>query len=130
MHPVIHFRSRLFDTSLEPDNPINPIRGRSVLEWFRARVAQDLSMSAPDAEDWGWYSHVDWQGRTYMVGACANEHPDGNHEWIVQFDKSRSLKERVLGRAGMTADDPCLLYFKGLLANEPAFTNLFLEQDA
>jgi hypothetical protein len=97
MHPVIHFQSRLFDVSGEPENSINPIPGSSLLEWLRSRALSDLAMSAPVAEDWGWYSHLDWQGRSYMVGACAHENPDGNHEWILQIEKSRPFKERTFG---------------------------------
>jgi hypothetical protein len=124
MHPVIHFQSRLFDVSGEPQNPINPIRGTSLLEWLRTRLPANLAMSAPEAEDWGWYSHVDWHGRNYMVGACANENPNGNHEWILQFDKSRSVQERLLGQAKMSADDPCFSFFHGLITQEPAFTDI------
>ena len=61
MHPVIHFQSRLFDVAREPENPINPIRGTSLLEWLRAHVPAHLAMSAPKAKDWGRYSHVDWR---------------------------------------------------------------------
>jgi hypothetical protein len=61
MHPVIHFQSRLFDVAREPENPIDPIRGTSLLEWLCAHVPAHLAMSAPEAEDWGWYSHVDWE---------------------------------------------------------------------
>ena len=25
------------------------------------------AMSAPEAEDWGWYSHVDWRVRPHAV---------------------------------------------------------------
>ena len=65
MHPVIHFQSRLFDVAREPENPINPIRGTSLLEWLRAHVPAHLAMSAPEAEDWagtltliGEYGHI------------------------------------------------------------------------
>jgi hypothetical protein len=42
MHPAIHFKSRLFDVAREPENPINPIRGTSPLEWLRAHVPAHL----------------------------------------------------------------------------------------
>jgi hypothetical protein len=128
-HPIIRFNSKLFDTSIEPLNPINPIKGSSLLEWFRTRVSPDLAMSPPDTEDWGWYSHVNWQGRSYMIGSCAHESPDGNHEWIIQVDKSRSLKERLLGQAKMDEKDPCFLYFKDLVTQESAFTNISVEHE-
>jgi hypothetical protein len=127
MHPVIHFRSRLFDVSSESENPINPIRGASLLEWLRSRVRSDLSMTATESEDWGWYTNVDWQGRSYLVGAAVHESSDGNHEWVLQIDKVRSLKERLLGQAKFTVDDPCFAYFKAIVSDEPAFTDLSVE---
>jgi hypothetical protein len=128
MHPVIRFQSRLFDVSREPEHPINPIRGTSLLEWLRARVPANLAMSAPEAEDWGWYSHVDWQGRTYMVGSCAHESPDGNHEWVLQIDKARSIKERLLGQGRVSSDDPCVQFLHDLILQEPAFTDVSVER--
>ncbi|MGY1531585.1 hypothetical protein [Luteimonas sp. A649] len=128
MHPVIHFQSRLFDVSLEPENPNNQIAGTSLLEWLRARVPADVAMPAPQSEDWGWYSDVNWRGRDYMIGASANESTDGNHEWVLQIVKSRSIKERLLGKAKMLSDDPCFSYFHGLIMQEPAFTDISVER--
>lgn len=127
MEPAIHFHTRLFDVSLEPENPINPIRGHSLLEWLRERVPAQLDMTDPDAEDWGWYAHVNWEGRTYMVGAAANECDDGNHEWVLSLTKLRSLKERVLGKARMLGDDPCLVFFRRLIAGEPDFQQVSVQ---
>ena len=127
MHPVIHFQSKLFDVSVEPKNPINPIRGTSLLEWLRVRVPANLAMSAPKAEDWGWYSHIDWQGRAYMVGSCAHESPDGNHEWVLQVDKPRSVKERLFGQGKMSAEDSCFTFLHGLITQEAAFTDVSVE---
>ena len=128
MLPVIHFQSRLLDVSGEPENPINAIRGASLLEWLRARVPHDLAMSVPEAEDWGWCAHVDWHGRIYMIGACVHENPDGNHEWIFQIDKPRSFKERLFGQSRLSADYPCFSYFHGLITQEPAFTGVSVER--
>lgn len=127
MQAAIHFHTRLFDVSLEPENPINPIRGQSLLEWLRTRVPAQLDMTDADAEDWGWYAHVSWEGRTYMVGAAANESADGKHEWVLSLTKHRSLKERVLGKAKMAGDDPCLVFFHGLIAQEPGFEKVSVE---
>ena len=127
MHPVIHFRSALFDVSSEPENPINPIRGESLLQWLRKRVPSELEMSSPEPEDWGWFSAVDWKGRSYMVGASANESPDGNHEWVLQFEKSRSFKERLFGQGKFATNDPCFAFFQGLVTQEPAFSQVSTE---
>lgn len=127
MHPVIRFQSKLFDVSREPENPINPIRGSSLLEWIRARAPAHLAMSAPEAEDWGWYAEIDWQGRAYLVGANAHESPDGNHEWVLQIEKSRTVKERLLGRGRLSAGDPCFTFLHDLIVREPAFRDVTVE---
>ena len=128
MRSVILFQSRLFDVSQEPENPNNQIFGKSLLEWLRDRVRGDLTMTAPDSEDWGWYSDVNWHGRSYMIGSNANESLDGNNEWVLQVVKSRTIKERLLGQAKMSADDPCFSYFHGLIEQEPAFTDISVER--
>lgn len=127
MHPVIRFRSRLFDLSKEPPNPINPIPGASLLEWLRARVPASLSMSEPAAEDWGWYSDVQLEGRSYLIGSSADESEDGNHEWALQIEKTRSLREKMLGQAKMSGDDACLALIQHLLQQEQAFTDVSVE---
>lgn len=127
MNPAIHFHTRLFDISQEPENPINPIRGWSLLEWLRERAPASLEMTDADHEDWGWFAHVTWEGRVYMVGAAANESEDGNHEWVLSVFKHRSLKESLLGRAKMAADDPCFWFFHGVIAKEPTFEQVSVE---
>jgi hypothetical protein len=129
MHPVIRFNSNRFNLSLEPENPINPIRGVSLLHWLKEQLPAHLSMTEPDAEDWGWYSFVVWEGRTYLIGSCAYDEPDGNHEWVLQFEKHRSFKEKLLGRAKMTQEDPCFQFIKDLIYREPSFTHVSIEYD-
>jgi len=124
MNPVIHFNSRQFDLTLEHENPINPIRGSSLLDWLRERVPSSLEMTETEAEDWGWYSSVNWEGRNYLVGSSAHENVDGNHEWVLQIDKKRSDKEILLGQAKMTTNDPCFTFFKKLIEIEPSFTEV------
>jgi hypothetical protein len=127
MHPVIRFNSNRFDLSLEPENPINPIRGSSLLQWLKEQLPAQLSMTEPDAEDWGWYSFLVWEGRNYLIGAYAYDEADGNQEWLLQFEKHRSFKERLLGRAKMTQEDPCFQFIKDLICSEPAFTLVSIE---
>jgi hypothetical protein len=128
MHPVIHFKSRRFDLSSEPGNPINPIRGASLLDWFRAKLPAELGIAAAEPEDWGWYTHVTWRGRQYLIGTCAHEADDGDHEWVVQIDKSRTFMERILGRERMTEDDPVFTLVRSLIENEPGFTEFSVER--
>ncbi|WP_260303037.1 hypothetical protein [Xanthomonas sp. 3307] len=129
MHPVIHFRSRLFEVSAEPENPINPIRGSSLLDWLRVRVGHAMVLSEPDPEDWGWASEAECQGRSYLVGAYAEEEVDGNHTWMLQIEKQRSFWERILGRHAMRDDDPCFAQLHALIAAEPRFTEVVVERE-
>jgi hypothetical protein len=127
MHPVIRFRTPLFDVSVEEPNPINPIRGSSLLEWLRARRPDDMEMSETAAEDWGWYCDVSWRGATYLLGTSAEESPDGNHEWALQLEKHRSLLDKLLGRNELAANDPCLAYLRQVLGQELAFKDVVVE---
>lgn len=127
MDPVIRFRSSLFDLSKEPENPINPIRGTSILEWIRARLPDGVSASSVEPEDWGWYFDANWSGRNYMIGAMAEEGMGGQTEWAVQFDKSRSLKEKLMGREKLHGGDPAVAFVLGLIRGEPAFTSVTVD---
>ena len=122
MPRVIRFISARFDVSKERPNPINPIAGESLLLWLREQVKAAADMSPPEAEDWGWYSFVSWQGRQYLIGSCASEEEEGGErEWILQIDKQRSMRERLLGQEKMTRDDECATYFQRLLEQEASF---------
>jgi hypothetical protein len=127
MDPVIRFRSRLFDITKEPENPYNPIRGTSILQWLRVRLPDGVSASEVEPEDWGWYFDANWAGRTYMVGAFADEVPGGEAEWAIQFEKSRTLMEKLLGRERLRKGDPVVEFVLALLRGEPTFTEVTIE---
>ena len=130
MARVIRFTTSRFDVSTERANPINPIAGESLLLWLRDRTAGKLAVSAPDAEDWGWYSFVDWEGRQYLLGASASEEEEaGEREWILQIEKQRSLKEKLLGQEKMLKEDPCAGFFQDLLEKEPAFRGVSVDPE-
>jgi hypothetical protein len=129
MGVVIRFNSSVFDLASEPTNPINPIPGVSILTWLRSRVPAEFRMTEPNAEDWGWYSNVHCNGRSYLIGASATEESDGNHEWAVQIDAQRSLKEKLLGRGKMSPDDSCALSIEQSLRSQAEFTNVQIERD-
>lgn len=120
MARVIRFTTDKFDVSKERLNPINPIAGESLLLWLREQAKPRAQLTDPDTEDWGWYSFVDWNGRQYLLGVSASD-DEGEREWVLQIEKQRSMKEKLLGRATMTADDECATFFQGLLEREPAF---------
>lgn len=127
MARVIRFTTAKFDVSNERPNPINPIPGESLLWWLREVASPDVTVSEPDAEDWGWYSSVDWHGRSYLLGSSASEEENGEREWILQIEKHRSIGEKLLGKEKMSEGDECASYFQKLLENEAAFRNLTVD---
>ncbi len=42
------------------------------------------------------------------------DNPKDEIEWIFQVEKQRTFKEKLLGRAKMTAQDGCFQYFLSL----------------
>ena len=128
MARVIRFTTDKFDVSRERPNPINPIHGESLLVWLRERTQARTQLTEPAAEDWGWYSYADWNGRQYLVGASASDDED-DREWILQIDKQRTVKEKLLGREAMTADDECARFFQTLLEAEEAFKGVSVDPD-
>ena len=125
---ALRFRTARFDTARETPNPTNPIFGESLLTWLRERLAPTHPMPAPAPEDWGWYSDLTWDGRTYLIGA-SSEGPeeDGLCEWVLQVEKRRSAMEKLTGRAKMDAADPCLRALHALLAAESDIRDLVTE---
>ena len=123
MNKALFFKTSLFDPSTEDENEINPIYGQSLLIWLRDRLGDEIEFAEIDVEDWGWYSHVTWDGRRYLIGSTAyfeeGDDPNQEIEWVFQVDKIRSLKEKLLGRAKMMQDDPCFQFFKEYFEKEP-----------
>jgi len=128
---TIEFKTSKFDVSKEDENPNNPIYGQSLLIWLEKEVSDELNFDEPDAEDWGWYSHIEWKGRKYLVGATAyfedGDDPTSELEWVFQVEKYRSFKEKLLGREKMVAEDECFEYFKLLFQNAREFSSVAFE---
>ena len=122
MHHAIIFRTSKFEVSKERENPINPIFGHSLLDWLREKLKNEVQITKPEAEDWGWYSYLEWQGRKYLIGASVHygEHDDSSSEleWVFQIDKQRSIIEKLSGKEKMGINDPCLLFFKRVFESE------------
>ncbi|MGH1365616.1 MAG: hypothetical protein ACRBF0_18785 [Calditrichia bacterium] len=123
MIPTIHFKTSMFDVTKEKENPFNPIYGLSLLEWLKEELKGKLELTEPDAEDWGWYSELEFEGNSYMIGSCAlieeKEDPTSELEWVLQVHKHRSIKEKLLGRNKMSDSDSCFVFFKKLFIMHP-----------
>jgi len=127
MHAVLRFSTQLFDVTKERRNDINPIYGESLLIWLAEQARNTVAIPPPSTEDWGWYSEIDWKGRSYLLGASASLEQSGTTEWVLQIVKHRSLRERLLGKEKMTPDDACLTFFRQLIEHETRFSNLTVE---
>ena len=125
MNQAIHFKTSMFDVSKERENPINPIYGLSLLKWLREELKGNLEITEPDAEDWGWYCELSYDGNNYLIGSCAyfeeGDDPNQELEWVFQVDKHRSFKEKLFGKNKMSASDGCFLFFKELFEKNPSF---------
>ena len=123
MNQAIHFKTSMFDISKEKENLFNQIRGRSLLEWLRKKLESKIVITEPCAEDWGWFSDLDYEGDKYLIGVCAflekGYDPTSEIEWVFQVHKYRSFKEKLLGQNKMTTSDSCFQFFKGLFDREP-----------
>jgi hypothetical protein len=130
MSAVIRFNTKRFDVARERPNPINPIFGESLLQWLKTALAPRYELSEPEPEDWGWYSHLDWNAQKVMLGASASEEANGQREWLLQVVAKRTLKDRLFGRGKVTQDHPLVEHLVRVLSQEPSFTEVTVEGEA
>ena len=129
MAHLFTFRTARFDVREEDPNPINPIPGQGVLRWLRAQLAGGhCTVTEPAAEDWGWYIDVECEGARYQVGASADlDSSTPEIEWMVQVDKHRTLKDKVLGQNKMAADDRLVALIGDIVRSVPEFSEVTSE---
>ncbi len=133
MHYVISFETNQFDFDTEEENPINPIKGKSVGVWITNLLKNDgVVVTEVDAEDWGWYSYATYHGNKYLVGfiGLLSELKNEAPEIIVQIDKSRSFIETILGKNKMTKSDPLLSLVQGHIYSIPDITKINVVSNA
>ena len=131
MTHVISFKTARFDVSKETPNPINPIAGQSVLNWLREELSKaQYKVTEPATEDWGWYVDVEGGGATYLVGASADaEDSTLSVEWVVQVHKHRTVKDKLLGRNKMTADDPLAALVERVVRADPGIEEVSVTRE-
>jgi hypothetical protein len=132
MAHLISFTTARFDVRGEKPNSINPIAGQSVLLWLREELLRaQYRVTEPDTEDWGWYIDVEGAGASYLVGASADAtEPIPTVEWIVQVHKNRSIKDKVLGRNKMAADDPLFALIEEIVRGDSRIERVSVTRDA
>ena len=86
------------------------------------------TVTEPAAEDWGWYIDVECEGARYLVGASADlDSSTPEIEWMVQVDKHRTLKDKVLGQNKMAADDRLVALIGDIVRAVPEFSEVTSE---
>ena len=116
----ITFTTSIFDVSKETENQANQIYGESFLLWLKEKAKDRIELLEPDYEDWGWYSNIKWNGRTYMLGASSDE----GSTWFFHITKQRTLKEKLLGREKIDESDGCWNYLLSLIKSESNFKDI------
>lgn len=128
---TITFETSKFDVSKEIENPINPIYGYSLLIWFKNNCKEQIEISKPNAEDWGWYSICNYKDRNYILGASVyykkGDNPTKKLKWVFQVEKDRSVIEKILRKEKMHKDDECLAYFYNILKSDKEIINIEIE---
>jgi hypothetical protein len=131
MAHVFTFTSARFHPANEPANPINPIAGHAALTWLCKQLAQaGFECGTPDAEDWGWYTHVLDGNRTYLLGASGEWPESGaSTEWTIQLELRRSLWDRLSGTNKMTPNDPVSLAIERALRGHTDNATVTVERE-
>ena len=127
MEYIICFETDKFDAKKESENSLSPMYGESLLLWLKDQVKDELDITEPDAEDWGWYAYLKWKGRKYLLCSSAWEEDNGQYEWVLEVNKKRSFKEILLRKEKMEKNDECLLYLQNLLEKEKSFNDITVE---
>jgi hypothetical protein len=127
MHYVIRFETSKFDVSQEDANREHPVWGRSLLLWLKERLSGQYQFGEPDRKDSGWFTTIEWQGRTYRLCASAMESATEGYEWVLQVVKERSLREKLSGTEPMTRNDECLQFFKSVFESDSEFKHIAIE---
>ena len=130
MSAVIRFNTRKFDVTRERPNPINPIVGESLLLWLKQALDAVHEIDKPEPEDWGWYTHLLWEGQRFLLGSSASDEEDGEREWVLQVVPQRSLKQRLLGRGRIGPEHPLVQHVVSVLSREEAFIGVSVESAA
>lgn len=117
MPMLIEFLNPTIDSSAERENPYNPIKGLVLGEWIVARLAeQGIKASSVEPEDWGWFTDLSFEGRTYLVGFIEYE-DDGS--FLIQIHKQRSFFEKLTGKEKQGEDDPVARQIQSVVEASP-----------
>ena len=126
MARVFEFQTDHFGVDNEPENPINPIGGYSLLKWLVGQDGARLVESAePEPEDWGWYVELFSGQQRYLVGCSVDSESerDGRYRCVIQVEKQRGLLDVLFRRNKLTGDDAVCRAIRDLLRSSPRTSN-------
>lgn len=125
MAHVIEFRSTTFDSTAEPENPFNPIKGHTLGVWLQTELEKrGVPSSKVEPEDWGWYSEVVHLGRTYLLGFIEYDEDD---QFAIQVERHRSLMEKLRGRGRMAPTDELSGLIQAILRESKRCTDIDIQ---
>jgi hypothetical protein len=128
-HFVSNRQVRCLEGNTEPDKPDRRPRRPQLAS--RGAGKAHYQSTEPDAEDWGWYIDVEGGGGSYLVGASGDaEGSTPDVDWTVQVHKSRSLKEKLLGRNPMAADDPLFVLIEKIVRAGAGIEQVSVDESA
>jgi hypothetical protein len=130
MAHLFTFSSGRFLQADERPNPINPIAGEGALRWLCAQlVTAGFECGTPDAEDWGWYTHVISGPRTYLLGVSGEWPESGTRtDWTVQLEPSRSMWEKLSGANKLAPEDAVSTAIESAVKSDAEFTAVSVER--
>jgi hypothetical protein len=127
------FRTGRFNLSKVQQHFINSCCfGEDLARWLRGKLSE-RGVRAEEAyqEDWGWELRAEDDGKRYYVGVGGNS-DDGTSdlgEWRIILEKPRSIRDRLMGRGKIGADDRMVKLVEEILAGQPDFQGLRGETD-
>ena len=102
---LIEFKSTHFQAEPMPTNPIDQTAGGySVGNWALNALGEiGCSTSSLEPNKWGWYINCSHLDRDYYIEFY--QHVENRDQFTIQIRNKRTVVERLLGKARITAED-------------------------
>lgn len=114
---ILKFSTALFGTASDEGLANNPTQGHALAEMLRMEFQiLNYKTDALIAEkDWGWCFKMQYYRKEYKIGTSAysdltpveNQAP-GALQYLVQFDKKRTAREKFLRQNKFAHDEPII----------------------
>jgi len=117
---ILKFSSNKFGAISSTELSNNPEQGYALAEMLRNefRTLNYQTDESVSEISWGWCFYMRYYRQQYMIGTLAYADPSSEKtgskstsdavKYLVQFDKTRSLKERLFKQNQFTSDEPII----------------------